>query len=145
MANDEKGDVRQSRRELLTRFDIVSRLSYEDKDFLAEWLDEPMDDDHAQYMVNRSDLEILERLQTDGPLGLIYMVQTLRTFVTAQRHCQRLLEEAQTKLTRTRAIIGEHVNNPSEDEDRVGILGMAYEILQVLERPDDPWDVDADA
>ena len=62
----------EGREELLHRMrgvNDVPRLSYEDRDMLAGWLAEPHDD--AQYMVNRSFLEILERLQKDGPLGQI--------------------------------------------------------------------------
>ncbi len=134
----------KGREELLQRMRGVnnfSRLSYEDQAMLSEWLAEPHGDDHAQYMVNRSNLEILERLQTDGPLGQIYLVQTLREFVSAQRDGQRLLEEAQTKLRQVRAIVGQHVYDPSAEDDRLEVLGVALEILKVLDRPDDPWDV----
>ena len=132
------------RKELLQRMRLVndlSRLSYEDKEMLEEWLAEPHDDDHAQYMVNRSSVEILERLQKDGPLGQIYLVQTLGHFVSAQRDGQRLLEEAQTKLRQVRVIVGQHVDDPPAEDDRLEVLGVALEILKVLDRPDDPWDV----
>ncbi len=134
----------EGRNELLQRMGRVrnvSHLSYEDQEMLEEWLAEPHDDDHDQYMVNRSSLEVLERLQTDGPLGQIYLIQTLRTFISAQRDGQRLLEEAQAKLTQVRTIVGQHVNNPSGDDDRLETLSAAMEILKVLDRPDDPWDV----
>ena len=134
----------ERRKELLHRMrgvNDLSRLSYEDRDMLEEWLAEPHDDEEAQYRVNRSSVEILERLQTDGPLGQIHLVQTLRKFVSAQRDGQRLLEEAQTKLRQVRAIVGQHVDDPSAEDDRLEVLGVALEILKVLDRPDDPWDV----
>ena len=131
----------EGRKELLQRMRRVNNLSYEDQEMLSEWLAEPHDDDHAQYMVNRSNLEILGRLQTDGPLGQINLVQTLRKFVSAQRDGQRLLEEAQTKLRQVRAIVGQHFDDPSAEDDRLEVLGVALEILKVLDRPEDPWDV----
>ena len=137
--------MEEAREELLRRFGRVRDLPYEDKDTLSEWLSEPMDNNHAQYMVNRSNLEILERLQTDGPLGQINLVRTLRTFVSTQRDGQRLLEEAQTKLAEIKAIVGQHVNNTPEGDDRVDVLGIALDILKVLDRPDDPWDGNEDA
>ena len=128
-----------ARQELLRRFRRVRDLSYEDKEILSEWLAESSTRDHAEYMVNRSNLEILERLQADGPPGLIRLVQTLRTFVGGQRDSQRLLDEAQSKLAEIRAIIGRHVNAQSEPDGRVETLGIALDILKVLDRPDDPW------
>ena len=101
-------EMTDAREELLDRFMQVRHFSYEDWALLDEWLSEPMDDDHAQYTVNRSNVQILERLQGGGPLGQINMVRTLRTFVTAQRDYQRLLEEAQTKLAQIRDIVAHH-------------------------------------
>ena len=144
MAQDEIDSIHEARSAMLRRFRQVSLLSYEDTELLSEWLNEPVPDNDAQYRVNRSCIEILERLQSDGLRGQIYLVQTLRTFVTAQRDYQRLFEEAQTKLAQIRAIVGSHVNNPSGDDDRTETLGVALEILNVLDRPDDPWDVDDD-
>ena len=134
----------EGRQELLHRMSLVndlSRLSYEDKEMLEEWLAEPRDDDHAQTMVNSSSVKILERIRNGVLLEQIYLVQTLRKFVFAQREGQRLLEEAQTKLRQVWAIVGQHVDDPSAEDDRLEVLGVALEIEKVLDRPDDPWDV----
>ena len=46
-------EMTDAREELLDRFMQVRHFSYEDWALLDEWLSEPMDDDHAQYTVNR--------------------------------------------------------------------------------------------
>ena len=77
---ENKDDVRAA---ILRRFESVDQLSYEDTDALAEWLAEPEDMDHIRYLVGRSNLEVLARMQEDGLHGQIQIVRTLRTLSTA--------------------------------------------------------------
>ena len=111
---ENKDDVRAA---ILRRFESVDQLSYEDTDALAEWLAELEDMDHIRYLVGRSNLEVLARMQEDGLRGQIQIVRALRTLSTAEYDGKRLLDEAQEKM---------------------------MDILKVLDRPDDPWDANHD-
>ena len=128
---------------ILRRFESVDQLSYEDKDALAEWLAEPEDMDYIRYSVGRSNLEVVARMQVDGLRGQIQIVRALRTLSTAQYDGQRRLEEAQKKMSEVRAMLSKHTLNDLHGDELLKTLDIAMDILNVLDRPDDPWDADA--
>ena len=98
--------------------------------------------ENAHFMIRRSNLQILERLETDGLRGRIGLIQAIRAIEENRSGNQRLLEEAQKKLSEIRSIVARDVERSSDTELGVEKSGTAWEILGVLERPADPLDSD---
>ena len=108
--------------ELLRNYPGAGRLRGREAQLLEEWMSEPVGLQHAHYMIRRSNLEVLDRLEGDGLQGRIRLIQAVREIEAERCKAQRLLDEARTKLAETRAKV--------------------LEIALTLERPDDPWDED---
>ena len=136
-------DNNEERKEMLRRLvkdDRMSRLSREDMEMLSDLLAEPISMEHVRYMLDRSNIEVLRRLRISNVVEQIHFVQALRATATADYDKRRLLDEAYRKLAEIREILGSHIDTSQPSEDRVEFLGLALEIITVLDRPDDPWE-----
>lgn len=131
-----------ARQKLVRNYPGAANVSHENRERLSEWMAEPVRFENAHFMIRRSSLQILERLETDGLRGRIGLIQAIQAIEENRSDNQRLLEEAQKKLSEIRSIVARDVERSSDTESGVEKSGTAWEILSVLERPAEPLDSD---